>query len=48
VDSEVGRLRAERNVATHARLERIGIDVITVPGSELCGSRDGPRSLCCP
>jgi arginine deiminase len=48
VDSEVGRLRAERNVATHARLERIGIDVITVPGSELCGSRGGPRSLCCP
>jgi arginine deiminase len=48
VDSEVGRLRAERNVATQARLERIGIDVITVPGSELCGSRDGPRSLCCP
>jgi arginine deiminase len=48
VDSEVGRLRAERNVATQARLERIGIDVITVPGSELCGSRGGPRSLCCP
>jgi arginine deiminase len=38
----------ERNVATHARLERIGIEVITVPGSELCGSRGGPRSLCCP
>ena len=37
----------ERNVATHARLERIGIEVITVPGSELCGSRGGPRSLCC-
>ncbi len=38
----------ERNVATHARLERSGIEVITVPGSELCGSRGGPRSLCCP
>ena len=38
----------ERNVATHTRLERVGIDVITVPGSELCGSRGGPRSLCCP
>ena len=38
----------ERNVTTHARLERIGIDVITVPGSELSGSRGGPRSLCCP
>ncbi len=38
----------ERNVATHARLERSGIEVITVPGSELCGARGGPRSLCCP
>jgi len=35
-------------VATSARLERIGIDVITVPGSDLFGSRGGPRSLCCP
>lgn len=38
----------ERNVATHARLERSGVEVITVPGSELCGARGGPRSLCCP
>jgi arginine deiminase len=38
----------ERNVATHTRLERCGIEVITVPGSELCGARGGPRSLCCP
>jgi arginine deiminase len=38
----------ERNVATNARLERGGIEVITVPGSELCGARGGPRSLCCP
>lgn len=38
----------ERNVATNARLERCGIEVITVPGSELCGARGGPRSLCCP
>jgi arginine deiminase len=37
----------ERNVATHARLERIGIEVITVPGSELRGSRGGPHGLCC-
>ena len=35
-------------MATSARLERIGIDVITVPGSDLFGSRGGPRSLCCP
>jgi arginine deiminase len=38
----------ERNVATLARLERFGIEAITVPGSELCGLRGGPRSLCCP
>jgi arginine deiminase len=38
----------ERNVATNARLEQRGIEVITVPGSELCGVRGGPRSLCCP
>jgi arginine deiminase len=38
----------ERNVATHARLERCGVEVITVPGAELCGARGGPRSLCCP
>jgi arginine deiminase len=38
----------ERNVATNARLERCGIEVITVPGSELCGVRGGPRSMCCP
>ena len=38
----------ERHVATHARLERCGIEVIAVPGGELCGARGGPRSLCCP
>jgi arginine deiminase len=38
----------ERNVATHARLERSGIEVITVPGGELSGARGGPRGLCCP
>jgi arginine deiminase len=38
----------ERNVATNARLERAGVEVISVPGSELCGTRRGPRSLCCP
>ena len=35
-------------VATNSRLERCGIEVVTVPGSELCGVRGGPRSLCCP
>ena len=38
----------ERNVATLARLERCGVESIGVPGSELCGPRGGPRSLCCP
>jgi arginine deiminase len=38
----------ERHVATHARLERCGVEVIAVPGGELCGARGGPRSLCCP
>jgi arginine deiminase len=38
----------ERNVATNARLERCGIEVITVPGGELSGVRGGPRSMCCP
>jgi len=35
-------------VAAYARLERVGIDVITVPGSELRGFRGDPPSLCCP
>ena len=38
----------ERNVATNARLERCGIEVIAVPGGELCGVRGGPRAMCCP
>ncbi|MGH3168825.1 MAG: arginine deiminase family protein [Trebonia sp.] len=38
----------ERNAATNARLEESGIDVICVPGSELAGSRGGPRAMCCP
>ena len=38
----------ERNVTTNARLEQAGIEVIRVPGSELCGGRGGPRSICCP
>jgi len=46
VDS--GVVTHERNVATLARLERCGIESITVPGNELCGARGGPRSLCCP
>jgi arginine deiminase len=41
-------LSHERNVATNARLENSGIEVIRVPASELCGGRGGPRSMCCP
>ena len=38
----------DRNVTTNTMLRKHGIEVITVPGSELCGVRGGPRSLCCP
>jgi arginine deiminase len=38
----------ERNALTNARLEEAGIEVITVPGGELAGSRGGPRAICCP
>ncbi|HEX5540917.1 MAG TPA: arginine deiminase [Micromonospora sp.] len=38
----------ERNGETNVRLERAGIEVITVPGSELLAGRGGPRALCCP
>jgi len=38
----------ERNVVTNARLQAAGIEVITVPGGELAGSRGGPRAICCP
>ena len=41
-------LSHERNVATNARLEECGVEVIRVPASELCGGRGGPRSMCCP
>jgi arginine deiminase len=38
---------SERNVETNARLEAAGVHVVRVPVGELCGSRGGPRSLCC-
>jgi arginine deiminase len=38
----------ERNVETNARLERAGIDVIRIPGSELGSGRGGPRCMSCP
>lgn len=38
----------ERNVETNAQLERAGIEVITMPGSELGSGRGGPRCMSCP
>jgi arginine deiminase len=38
----------ERNVETNAQLERAGIDVVRIPGSELGSGRGGPRCMSCP
>jgi arginine deiminase len=38
----------ERNVETNAQLERAGVEVIRVPGSELGSGRGGPRCMSCP
>jgi arginine deiminase len=38
----------ERHTDTHARLAAAGIEVITVPGSELGSARGGPRCMSCP
>jgi len=38
----------ERNVETNAQLERAGVEVIRVPGSELGSGRGGPRCMACP
>jgi arginine deiminase len=38
----------ERNVETNAQLERAGIHVIQIPGSELGSGRGGPRCMSCP
>ena len=38
----------ERNEATNARLTDHGVEVLTIPGSELARARGGPRCMSCP
>ena len=38
----------ERNADTNAALEESGVEVVTVPGSELAHCRGGPGSMACP
>ncbi len=38
----------ERNVVTNHALERAGIEVVRIAGSELGGGRGGPRCMSCP
>jgi arginine deiminase len=38
----------ERNIETNAQLERAGVEVVRIKGSELGSGRGGPRCMSCP
>ena len=47
-EGKVQSVGYERNVGTNAQLERAGIEVISIAGSELGSGRGGPRCMSCP